>query len=213
MTKEQVSDAPSMSPDGQCSAEEETRLFEHNGVPYTQEGSVTAEGQPSGVQRQETDRSDEGRDTSGPTTDEMTRSEEDVHVGTRERQSGRVRLASTWSSRTTWSPRTRFPWSVAFAPARRRACSNPARGRAVGREVRPPRTRVTDNVSPIGPASGGSAVRACSACTRSVRRPRPLILALSTAIGGFGGCTDRDRGCGLGRDRVWARADREEQGS
>ena len=92
VTKEQVSDAPSIDPDGQLSAEEETRLFEHYGVPYTQEGSVTAEGQPSGVQRQETDRSDEGRDTSGPTTDEMTRSEEDVHVGTRERQSGRVRL-------------------------------------------------------------------------------------------------------------------------
>ena len=104
VTKDQVKDAPSIDPEGELSEDEETRLFEHYGVPYTQEGSVTAQGQPTGEQRtetdepnadqrSETDRPHEGRDTSGPATDDaMTRSEEELHVGTQRRESGRVRL-------------------------------------------------------------------------------------------------------------------------
>jgi uncharacterized protein (TIGR02271 family) len=104
VTRDQAKDAPGIDPDGELSEQEESRLFEHYGVPYTQEGSVTAEGRPAAGQRNETDepnasqrrgtdRPHEGRDTSGPTTDDaMTRSEEELHVGTQRRESGRVRL-------------------------------------------------------------------------------------------------------------------------
>ena len=93
VTKEQVKDAPGIDPDGELSEQEETKLFEHYNIPYTQDGSVTAQGQPDGGQRPETDRPHEGRDTSSPTTDDaMTRSEEELRVGTRQTESGRARL-------------------------------------------------------------------------------------------------------------------------
>ncbi len=95
VTKAQVKDAPGVEADGELSEQEERGLFEHYGVPYTDEGSVTAQGQPAGDQRVE--RAGEpgvvGRDTSGPTTDDaMTRSEEELSVGTRQRETGRARL-------------------------------------------------------------------------------------------------------------------------
>ena len=49
VSKEQVKDAPSVDPDGELSEQEEQRLFEHYGVPYTTEGSTTAQGPPQGV--------------------------------------------------------------------------------------------------------------------------------------------------------------------
>ncbi len=103
VTKDQVKDAPGVEDDGELSEQEEQRLFEHYNVPYTQEGSTTAQGQPNAGERSETqsdqrrDRAGEpgvvGRDTSGPETDEaMTRSEEELRVGTRQREAGRARL-------------------------------------------------------------------------------------------------------------------------
>ncbi len=99
VTKDQVTDAPSVEPDGELSEAEEARLFEHYGIPYTQEGSVTAQDQPGGRQQLADDnggqqvRGDEGYDTSGPNTDEaMTRSEEELRVGTRRTEAARVRL-------------------------------------------------------------------------------------------------------------------------
>ncbi len=92
VTKDQVKDAPSVDPDGELSEREETKLFEHYDVPYTQEGSVTAQGQPAGEERPAADRAT-GHETSGLSTDDaMTRSEEELRVGTAERESGRVRL-------------------------------------------------------------------------------------------------------------------------
>jgi uncharacterized protein (TIGR02271 family) len=99
-TKEQVRDAPSVEAGGELSQEEERRLFEHYQVPYTDEGSVTSEGAPSagtGGGNTEAAAGDgangAGHDTSGPTTDEaMTRSEEELHVGTERREAGRARL-------------------------------------------------------------------------------------------------------------------------
>ena len=71
----QVKDAPKMSPDDKLSETEEAELFRHYGVDYAAERSVT------------------GQDTSGPNTDDaMTRSEEELHVGTRKREAGRARL-------------------------------------------------------------------------------------------------------------------------
>ena len=103
VTKAQVKDAPGVENDGELSEPEERRLFEHYGVPYTTEGSTTAQGQPNGghdaasdhasTDRTETDREHVGHDTSGPTTDDaMTRSEEELTVGTRQREAGRARL-------------------------------------------------------------------------------------------------------------------------
>jgi hypothetical protein len=81
-----VKDAPKVDPDGRLSESEEQELYRHYGMDYGSAGSgsdTTA------------DRDDDvvGRDTSGPTTDNaMTRSEEELRVGTAERESGRVRL-------------------------------------------------------------------------------------------------------------------------
>ena len=76
-SKDQVKDAPSIDPDGELNAEEE-------------ETSTRTMASPTHDPREgET----EGRDVSGPTTDEaMTRSEEELRVGTAPRERGRVRL-------------------------------------------------------------------------------------------------------------------------
>ncbi len=92
VTKDQVKDAPGVDPDGELSEQEETRLFEHYGVPYTEEGSVTAQGAPAG----EGAPAGAGTGSQGegaPRSDEaMTRSEEELRVGTTERETGRARL-------------------------------------------------------------------------------------------------------------------------
>jgi uncharacterized protein (TIGR02271 family) len=90
VTNDQVKDAPGVEADGELSEQEEQRLFEHYGVPYTTEGSTTAQGQPEGGQ---TAPRGEGHDTSGPDTDDaMTRSEEELRVGVQKREAGRARL-------------------------------------------------------------------------------------------------------------------------
>lgn len=107
VTKDQVKDAPSIEGEGQLSEADERRLFEHYNVPYTEEGSVTAQGAPSpegqGDVPSPAGRGDapspEGQgdatshDTTGPTSDDaMTRSEEELRVGKTARERGRVRL-------------------------------------------------------------------------------------------------------------------------
>jgi uncharacterized protein (TIGR02271 family) len=84
-TKDHVKNAPSVEGEGELSEADEQRLFEHYGVPYTTEGSTTAQGQPTGA--------GDGHDVSGPNTDDaMTRSEEELRVGTARQERGRVRL-------------------------------------------------------------------------------------------------------------------------
>lgn len=91
VTKDQVKDAPGVEADGELSEREEQRLFEYYGVAYTTEGSTTAEGQPD--QPGQAGAGTVGLDVSGPETDEaMTRSEEELRVGTRQREAGRARL-------------------------------------------------------------------------------------------------------------------------
>jgi uncharacterized protein (TIGR02271 family) len=100
--KDQVKEAPRVDADGQMSEAEEQALFEHYGVPYTTEGSTTATGlpqaggDPGGIDAGER----VGRpapvadgEPAGRTGDDaMTRSEEELRVGTERRESGRVRL-------------------------------------------------------------------------------------------------------------------------
>src|SRR5688500_10507658 len=86
---QQVKDAPKMDSGQELAEQEEAELFRHYGIDYTTEGSVTAteNAQATGS------RGAVGRDTSGPTTDEaMTRSEEELRVGTAQRERGRARL-------------------------------------------------------------------------------------------------------------------------
>jgi uncharacterized protein (TIGR02271 family) len=81
LAKAQVTDAPSIDADGDLSEADEVRLFEHYNVPYNPDGSVSATGVPEAGQPHEhgTDRA-------------MTRSEEELSVGTRSVERGRVRL-------------------------------------------------------------------------------------------------------------------------
>jgi uncharacterized protein (TIGR02271 family) len=91
-TKSQIKDAPNADADGALSQDEERRLYEHYGHDYSESRSDT--GLPDG-DTGSTHTADEtvGRDTSGPTTDDaMTRSEEELEVGTTSRETGRARL-------------------------------------------------------------------------------------------------------------------------
>jgi len=90
--KSQVKDAPRVDPDGQLSQSEEGELYSHYGLDYSESRSDS--GLPEGGAGTATDSAGTvGHDTSGPNTDEaMTRSEEEVKVGTTERESGRARL-------------------------------------------------------------------------------------------------------------------------
>ena len=86
--KNQVKDAPSIEPDGELSHEDESGLYRHYGLESSGEQSG------SGLSGQESSGNGaEGHDTSGPTTDDaMTRSEEELNVGTESREAGRARL-------------------------------------------------------------------------------------------------------------------------
>jgi uncharacterized protein (TIGR02271 family) len=78
--KDLVKDAPGVKPDEELSDAEERELWDHYGFDY-------------GAGATDSGRETVGHDTSGPETDEaMTRSEEEVRVGTREREGGRARL-------------------------------------------------------------------------------------------------------------------------
>jgi uncharacterized protein (TIGR02271 family) len=79
-TKDAVKDAPRMDADGHLSDEEGRRLYQHYGLPG-QRGRTTPNAgiAGSGGQRNAGDQA-------------MTRSEEQLHVGTEQTESGRVRL-------------------------------------------------------------------------------------------------------------------------
>ena len=112
--KAAVKDAPKIDPDGELSHEEERVLYEHYGRQYsefqggsgvldtdtTTRGTVDTDTTTRGTVDTDSTRDEyvderggPGRDTSGPNTDNaMTRSEEELRVGTTEREAGRVRL-------------------------------------------------------------------------------------------------------------------------
>ena len=103
--KDQIKGAPTMEADGQLSQDDEAELYRHYGLDYSERRSDS--GLPACTAAQGIDDRDRdgdgvdddvqdtavGRDTSGPTTDDaMTRSEEELHVGTETRERGRARL-------------------------------------------------------------------------------------------------------------------------
>ena len=78
-TKAQVKEAPHADPDeGLLSEAEEARLYEYYGLPYSDIRSDTGLPDAGG--------------TSAGTDDAMTRSEEELRVGTRQREAGHARL-------------------------------------------------------------------------------------------------------------------------
>src|SRR4030095_13026405 len=92
----QVKNAPTMEADGSLSQENEAELYRHYGLDYSDHRSNS--GLPAGERDRDGVYDDVpdtavGRDTSGPTTDDaMTRSEEELRVGTETRERGRARL-------------------------------------------------------------------------------------------------------------------------
>jgi uncharacterized protein (TIGR02271 family) len=97
VTKDAVKDAPSIDAGEELSEADERTLYQHYGISYTDEGSTTGRGGTGGGTAGRTAAGDAtdtvGHDVSGPTTDDaMTRSEEELRVGTESRERGRVRL-------------------------------------------------------------------------------------------------------------------------
>ena len=109
-SKEHVKDAPRVDVDGHLTPEEEDRLYTYydrgartysesrNDVDLQGDADLNAGTPTAGVDRdfdrdRDTSRGTVGHDTSGPTTDDaMTRSEEQLHVGTEREAAGRARL-------------------------------------------------------------------------------------------------------------------------
>jgi uncharacterized protein (TIGR02271 family) len=99
-TKDQVKDAPGLDADDHLTQEQEARLYSHYGIGYGESRSDSGLPQggtgtdPGTTGRGEVwDADAVGHDTSGPTTDDaMTRSEEELSVGTSRREAGRARL-------------------------------------------------------------------------------------------------------------------------
>jgi uncharacterized protein (TIGR02271 family) len=91
-----IKDAPKMDADGQLSQDEEQQLYRHYGMDYSESRSDSGlpEGGTGRVDSTHDDsRGVVGNDTSGPETDSaMTRSEEELQVGTTQRETGRARL-------------------------------------------------------------------------------------------------------------------------
>src|SRR3954468_15894230 len=103
-----IKDAPNVDPDGELSPEEERRLYQHYGRSDYDEWTTDSEdrteatygrddrdfagdrgfdGDATGTVGRDDATGTVGRDTSGPTTDQaMTRSEEELRVGTQRRE-------------------------------------------------------------------------------------------------------------------------------
>ena len=95
--KARVKDAPKHEGGGDLSQQDEAALYAHYGMGYTESRSDSGLPAHERVATGRTDRTprDEavGRDVSGPETDgAMTRSEEELRVGTTTRETGRARL-------------------------------------------------------------------------------------------------------------------------
>ena len=84
VSKEQIKDAPNVDDDGRIDASEQEALYRHYAGYLGQQQTGYGPSGQAGAQ---------GRDTSGPVTDDaMTRSEEQLRVGTETVEAGRARL-------------------------------------------------------------------------------------------------------------------------
>jgi sporulation protein YlmC with PRC-barrel domain len=88
-SKDQVKGAPDVSGGEHLSQQEEAELYRYYGLSYSERRSDTGLPEGGGMGGAETDVVTAERSTSD---DAMTRSEEELRVGTREREAGRARL-------------------------------------------------------------------------------------------------------------------------
>jgi len=79
LDKDTITRAPNIDPDGELAEAEEAKLFQHYGVAYSEWRS------PAGLEKT-------GGQADRPAGEWMTRSEEQIRVGTATEQTGRVRL-------------------------------------------------------------------------------------------------------------------------
>jgi uncharacterized protein (TIGR02271 family) len=109
-SKDKVKDAPNMDPDGHLEPSDEQELYRYYGMDAGTShddrtagtpGTAGTAGTADDIGRSDRDTEARGtaggdtvgHDTSGPETDDaMTRSEEELHVGTEKRQTGKARL-------------------------------------------------------------------------------------------------------------------------
>jgi uncharacterized protein (TIGR02271 family) len=95
--KQKIKNAPNIAEDGHLSADDEQQLYRYYGLDYS---PTAATGNVAGGRDRDghgvyddVANTAVGRDTSGPTTDSaMTRSEEQLRVGTETHQAGKARL-------------------------------------------------------------------------------------------------------------------------
>ena len=91
--KQLIKDAPRVDPDGHLSEAEEQQLWRHYGLDYDAGYTAETAGYADAGRTETYDRDTVGRDASDRATDDaMTRSEEELAVGTQARERGRVRL-------------------------------------------------------------------------------------------------------------------------
>ena len=97
--KDQIKSAPQADVDGELSQDEEAALYSHYGLDYSEgrsDSGLPAGERSEGVAGDRTSGRTQGavgEDVSGPETDDaMTRSEEELRVGTTQREAGRARL-------------------------------------------------------------------------------------------------------------------------
>jgi uncharacterized protein (TIGR02271 family) len=92
--KDTIKNAPRVDPDGHLSPEEEQSLYSYYGLSGNDSAAGYTEDRSGySVGDREEGSDTVGYDTSGPTTDDaMTRSEEQVRVGTQTQETGRARL-------------------------------------------------------------------------------------------------------------------------
>jgi uncharacterized protein (TIGR02271 family) len=88
--KDAVKDAPGIEPEGELSQQEEKTLYGHYGLQYSESRSDSGlpEGEAGGKTKKRGGKGKKG--ASGD--DAMTRSEEELHVGTAQKERGRARL-------------------------------------------------------------------------------------------------------------------------
>jgi uncharacterized protein (TIGR02271 family) len=92
ISKDQIKDAPNIDDDAHISESEQDALYQHYSGYFGTGQAGYAESGQAGYAGRDT-AGVQGRDTSGPATDDaMTRSEEQLHVGTGQVQAGRARL-------------------------------------------------------------------------------------------------------------------------
>ena len=100
-SKDKIKDAPHHDPGREISADDERELFTYYGLAYGGDTVTATSGPQTTKTTQRTTTQRTGRDTSVSTGDDaMTRSAEQLHVGTQTQEAGRARLRKFITSHT-----------------------------------------------------------------------------------------------------------------